>query len=146
MSEKVSQLETVLGMAGYYKRFIPKFSETVAPPYELFKKKKLFEWSVSCEKAFTEIREMMATRPVLSFADFSIPFELSVDASEIVLGAVLQQKAESLERVVIFASRTLYQHEKYYSIIEKKMLAIVWGIGHFRCYLYGKPFLLKTYH
>ena len=69
-----------------------------------------------------------------------------MDAGEIGLGAVLQQKAESLERVVSFASRTLYQHEKYYSIIEKKMLAIVWGIGHFRCYLYGKPFLLKTYH
>ena len=60
-------------MAGYYKRFIPKFSETAASLYELFKKKKLFEWSVSCEKAFTKKRKKMATRPVLSFVDFSIP-------------------------------------------------------------------------
>ena len=142
----VSQLKTFLGMAGYYRRFIPNFSETAAPLYELLKKEKPFEWSVSCEKAFTEIREKMATRLVLSFPDFSLPFELSVDASEIGLGAVLQQTVEGSERVVSFASRTLHQHEKNYSTIEKEMLAIVWAIGHFRCYLYGKPFLLKTYH
>ena len=90
------------------------------------------------------MREKMATRPVLSFPDFSLPFQLSVDASKICLGAVLQQKVEGSERVVIFASRTLQQHEKNYSTIEKEMLAIVWAIGHFRCYIYGKPLLLRT--
>ena len=143
----VSQQKTFLGMAGYYRRFIPTFSETAAPLYELLKKKKEpFEWSVSCEKAFTQIQEKMATRPELSFLDFSLPFELSVDASEIGLGAVLQQTVEGSERVVSFASTTLHQHEKNYSTIEKEMLAIVFAIGHFRCYLYGKPFLLKTDH
>ena len=88
----------------------------------------------------------MATRPVLSFPDFSLPFELSADASEIGLGAVLQQTVEGSERVVSFASRTLHQQEKNYSTIKKEMLAIVWAIRHFRCYLYGKPFLLKTDH
>ena len=78
----------------------------------------------------------------MSFQEFSLPFELSVDASEIVLGAVLQQIGEGSKRVVSFASRTLHQHEKNYSTIEKKMIAIVWAIGHFRCYLYSKPFLL----
>ena len=79
------------------------FSETATPLYELLKKKKLFECSVSCEKSFTEIREKMATRPVLYFPDFSLPFELFVDASEIDLGAVLQQTVEGSERVVSFA-------------------------------------------
>ena len=88
----------------------------------------------------------MATKPVLSFPDYSLSFELSVDASEIGLGAVLQQMVEGSERVVMFASRTLRQHEKNYSTIEKKMLAIVWATGHFRCYLYGKQFLPKTNH
>ena len=67
-------------------------------------------------------------------------------ASEIGLGAVLQQTVKGSERVVSFASRALHQHEKNYSTIEKEMLAIVWAKGHFRFYLYGKPFLLKTDH
>ena len=74
----------------------------------------------------------MATRPVLSFPDCSLPFELSVDASKIGLSALLQHTVEGSERVVSFASRTLHQHDKNYSTIEKEMLAIVWAIGHFR--------------
>ena len=64
--KEVSQLKTFLGMAGYYRRFIPNFSDTAAPLYDLLKKKP-FEWSVNCEKAFTAMRQKMATRPVMSF-------------------------------------------------------------------------------
>lgn len=85
------QLKVFLGMAGYYRRFVPRFSEVAAPLYELLRKGATFEWTKQCDEAFKSIRSTVATAPLLAFPDFNNEFELSVDASDVGLGAVLHQ-------------------------------------------------------
>lgn len=56
------------------------------------------------------------------------------------------QNENGLKMPISYASRKLKQREKAYSVIEKECLAIVWAIQKFSRYLYGKEFLLETYH
>lgn len=67
---------------------------------------------------------------------------LSTDASNFALGAVLSQG----NHPVCYASRTLNDHERNYSTIEKELLAVVWSVKYFRTYLYGRKFTVRTDH
>ena len=59
----VSQIQSFLGLAGYYRRFIEGFSKIAKPVKELLKKDKKFEWTEECEKSFTELKKRLTTVP-----------------------------------------------------------------------------------
>jgi hypothetical protein len=82
----------------------------------------------------------------LAFPDFKLPFILTTDASTVGLGAVLSQVQEGIERPVSFASRQLNKAERAYSASELETLAVVWATKYYRCYLYGKRFLVMADH
>ena len=71
-----------LGMAGYYRRFCPIFSETVAPLTNLLDKKVKFEWTDACQKAFDKVKAVLMSSPVLRAPNFEKQFKLAVDASD----------------------------------------------------------------
>jgi hypothetical protein len=83
---------------------------------------------------------------VLAFPDFKVPFILTTDASTVGLGAVLSQIQEGIERPASFASRQLNKAERAYSASELETLAVVWATKYYRCYLFGKRFLVRTDH
>ena len=105
-----------------------------------------FIWSKECQHAFDELKQQLSTAPVLKFPDFREPFELQTDASNFALGAVLAQNIAGKEFVVAYASRQLSPTECKYATIEKEALAIKWAVQHFRPYLYGRHFIVKTDH
>jgi len=82
----------------------------------------------------------------LRYPDFTKPFILTTDASNFAIGAVLSQGTMGSDRPIAFASRTLNEAEVNYSTVEREMLAIVWGIQHFRPYLFGHKFTIVTDH
>jgi len=51
-----------------------------------------------------------------------------------------------MERPIAFASRQMNKAEQNYTASEAKMLAVIWVTKHFRCYMYGRKFLVRTYH
>ena len=83
-----------LGMCGFYRKFVPNFSEVVAPLTDLLKKGVKFDWSGTCETAFQKLKVVLMSKPVLDAPNFEKPFELAIDASDVGVGAVLQQKDE----------------------------------------------------
>jgi hypothetical protein len=83
---------------------------------------------------------------VLAFPAFDQPFILTTDASKIAVAAILSQVQNGTERPVAYASRQLNKPEQAYSASEAELLAVVWAAKHFRCYLYGKRFTVKTDH
>lgn len=142
----VKFLRAFLGLASYYRKFIPNFAKIADPLNKLLHKETLFAWNEKCEEAFQKLKELMTKAPVLCFPDFEKPFKLCTDASDQGLGVVLSQDTDVGERPIAYASRSLKKSELNYPVIEKEALAVVWGIGIFRQYLLGHKFTVITDH
>ncbi|XP_053356089.1 uncharacterized protein LOC128527651, partial [Clarias gariepinus] len=142
----VSQLRTFLGLASYYRRFVKNFATIASPLHELTRKNQPFRWDWVHARAFTQLREALVTSPVLEYPDASRMFILDRDASDVVLGAVLSQVSEGKERAIAYFSRALSGPEKNYCVTRRELLAVVAALKHFRPYLYGQSFLLRTDH
>ena len=88
-----TQVRQFLGLASYYRRFMPAFAKVSAPLRALTKKNATFLWTTKCEKAFIELKHLLTTAPVLVYPHFGPDrsFVLETDASGVGLGAVLSQ-------------------------------------------------------
>jgi hypothetical protein len=88
----VSEVWSFLGLAGYYRRFIPNFSKITKPITELLKKGNKNLWSEVCNEAFKHLKKLLTTSPVLAQADTTKLFDVYCDASDTGLGGVLMQE------------------------------------------------------
>ena len=98
----------------------------------MIEKSASFKWTEDCQQAFDKLWHMLVSSHILIFPNFSKPFILDTDASDFGIGAVLSQvDDDGHERVVAYASRTLYIAESNYSVTCKELLAMVTFISHF---------------
>ena len=88
------ELMCFLGMTEYYRKFCKNFSSVAAPLTDLLKKDKKYVWDDKCENAFTRIKTLLLTAPVLVTPDYQKPFKMHVDASDYGTSAVLLQESE----------------------------------------------------
>jgi len=145
----VKQLRAFLGLASFYRKYVPNFAVIATPLTDATKKGSPHEipWNDAREKSFQELKKRISSPPILRLPDVSQPFILQTDASHLRIGAVLLQEDSAGEkRPIAFASRKLQPRETRYSTIEKECLAIVWGTAKFQEYLYGTEFILETDH
>jgi hypothetical protein len=138
----VRQIRGFLGLAGYYRRFIPDFSRIAKPMMELLRKGVKFEWSQKCEDAIYALREHLTTAPVLAQPDNTKPFDVYCDASGTGLGCVLMQD----NRVIAYASRALRPHEQNYPTHDLELAAVVHAPKVWRHYLMGAHYNIYTDH
>ena len=140
-------LRLFLGLASYYRRFVPAFARVAGPLHALTKKDVEFVWSQACEEAFRKLKELLTTAPILRFPNFNEPFILETDATGSGLGAVLAQpQPDGTVHPITYASRSLQRHEKNYGITELEALGVVWAVKRFRPYLYGHKCTVYTDH
>ncbi|UYV80769.1 hypothetical protein LAZ67_19001675 [Cordylochernes scorpioides] len=144
--KNLQQLRSFLGLSSYYRRFIKNYADIARPLNSLLSKGTKFQWNTDQERAFQKLKNALTSKPVLGHFDDDAPTELHTDASGYGIGAVLAQKQGNGEKVIAYASRTLLKSEKNYSTTERECLAIVWAIGKFRPYLFGRPFKVITDH
>jgi hypothetical protein len=140
--KSVHQIPGFLGLAGYYRRFIPDFSRIAKPMTELLKKGVKFMWSEACEQAFHTLRQNLTSAPVLVPPDNSKPFEIFCDASGTGLDCVLMQEG----RVIAYASRPLRPHETNYPTHDLELAAVVHALKIWRHYLMGNHCNIFTDH
>ena len=142
------QVRSFLGLAGYYRKFIPHFAEIAAPLTDLTKKGQPNKviWGPSQAKAFKTLRDLLTSAPILRLPDLTRQFILRTDASDVGVGAVLLQRYEDGIFPVAYASKKLLAREQNYSVIERECLAIVFGVRKFQKYIYGTSFLIQTDH
>ncbi|XP_073727643.1 uncharacterized protein [Misgurnus anguillicaudatus] len=78
------QVKSFLGLANYYRRFVPNFSSLVAPITELTTNRysRMVKWSKEAEEAFSQLKRMLCSRPILKSPDFTKEFLVQTDASE----------------------------------------------------------------
>ena len=140
----VAGVRSLLGLFGYYRRFVKNFSSIAAPINALLQQERTFDWTQECQQAFLTLKAAILSDAVLHRPDFSLPYKLQVDWSGEGLGAVLSQVIDGVERPISFQSRSLTPAEKKYHSMEGEALAAVWGVHTFRPYLQGTVFLLET--
>jgi len=92
------------------------------------------------------MKDKLCTMPVLAYPNFELPFILTTDASKIAVAAILSQVQNGVERPIAYASRQMNKAEQAYTASEAELLALVWATKYFRCFLYGKQFLVRTDH
>ena len=113
-----------MGLAGYYRDFIPNFAALAAPLSDLTRKgqPKKVEWGEAQEKAYQSIKALLTKEPVLRLLDPGKPYFLQTDASDSGIGAVLMQKHDGKLFPVCYASKKLSSAERNYTTIEKDCL------------------------
>ena len=140
-------MRSFLGLASYYRRFIENFGKIAAPLIKMLENNRPFVWDDDAKNAFSELRTRLANAPILIYPDFSVSLLLDSDASDKGIGAVLSQIGkDQLEHPIAYFSGTLRKYKRNYSITRNELLAAIKGIEHFRCYLYGRQFVLRNDH
>jgi hypothetical protein len=140
----VKELQSFLGLAGYYRRFIHRFADIVLPLSDLVKKDKSWEWTAYQENAFLVIKAALQQAPILRLPDFDEQFVVTTDASRLCCGGVLSQRHDGFDHPVAFYSKKFGQHELNWPAHEKELYAIKLALAKWRHYLYGRPFLIYT--
>jgi len=140
------EVRSFLGLAGYYRRFVPAYAEHAAPLHRLSQKGIRFSWTEDCQKAFVKLKEALTISPILAMPTDGEGFVVDTDASNDSIGAVLSQVQGGVERVIAYASRTLSRTERNYCVTRRELLVIVYYAKKFRMYLLGRHFLIRADH
>ena len=135
LPQNSKSLNRCLGLFSYYSQWVPNFSDRIKSITGCTS----FPLSSEAEQAFEDLKSIIA-KAAVSAIDESVPFEVETDASDVAIAATLNQKG----RPVAFFSRTLQGSELKHSAIEKEAQAIVESIRHWRHFLTGSHFTLKT--
>lgn len=144
--KNVREVRRLVGLASWYRRFVPNFSTLLSPLFELLNKYKQFAWDSNYEAAFEAVKDHLTTAPNLTCPNFESPFIIQTDASDFGLGAVLTQIQDGQEKVLCYLSRSLTKVERRYSTVEKECLAVLFAIEKLRAYLLGSKFTVITDH
>lgn len=148
----MKELRSFLGTINYGREFIKDIAGLTAPLYELLKgeRKSSTKSLVPNEKqkeTFNKIKKTVSESTIRAQSQFDREFIVTTDASEIGIAVILSQKdSHGNEKMISTFSRTLQPAEKNYTVTEKELLGIVKGVNHFRHYLLGKNFILRTDH
>ena len=141
------QIRSIMGLLGYYRRYIPGYSVITAPITDQLKgNSKSITWTPECETALKTVQAALSNQPILILPDLNKKYTVQTDASNLgIAGVLLQEQGDKLHPVA-YVSRKLLDRETRYSTIEKECLAIIWTLKKLDRYLWGQRFLLQTDH
>lgn len=134
----ITELQSFLGFANYYRRFVLNYSKVAFALTSLLRKEVKWDWTSQCQEAFDTLKEKFLSAPILRHFDPSLPSTIETDASDFSYGAVLSQRDSSGSlRPVAFFSKKMSSAEMNYPIYDKELLAIVACFKEWRVYLEG---------
>jgi hypothetical protein len=139
-------IQSFLGLAGYYRRFIDNFAGASAILSDLLRADVNFSWTPAHESYFNLLKKLLTTPPILKVPDFNKKFILGTDASIIAVGGVLSQEFTDGIHPICFTSKKLNEAEKNYATHEQECLAIIHCFKKWRCYLEGSEVVVQTDH
>ncbi|MEL7341980.1 MAG: ribonuclease H family protein, partial [Bacteroidota bacterium] len=138
----ISQLRSFLEGVGHYRRFIANFADLAEPLHSLTRKDTEWDWKPTHQRSFEELRSRLLEAPLLRVPVRDKHFELWTDASQVAMGAVLQQDNQP----VAYWSKGFTDVQRRYSATERELAAVVYAVRHFYPYLGDRRFTLVTDH
>ena len=145
------QLKEFLGMVNYYNRFVPHCSLILQPLHAMIKPCKRGQsvtllWTAEADAAFLAAKQALADATTLCFPCPDAETSIATDASNIGVGAVLQQFVEGHWKPIAFFSKKFTSAEAKYSAYDRELLAIHKAIKRFRYFIEGRRFHIYTDH
>lgn len=131
----VGDVRSFLGLASYYRKFIPQFSRVAGPLHDLTKKDFPWKWSIREQQAFNELKERLSNSPILLLPDPELPYTVITDASNDACGAVLMQDHGRGLQPISYLSRRFRAAELNYAPYDKELCAICYALVQWRHYL-----------
>ncbi|GBG60161.1 hypothetical protein CBR_g3404 [Chara braunii] len=136
----LTELQSFLGLANYYRKFVRNFSTIVAPLRRLLRKETIWKWDKDCTSAMKKLKQALIEYPVLKVVDPSLPFVVTTDASQYDIGVVLQQDDGNGYRPVEFMSARMPSEKVATSTYERELYALRQALEHWKHYLLGRHF------
>ena len=143
----VKGLQEFVGMVNFYHRFVPAAASIMQPLYKaLVGKSKVLQRNDQMISAFNLTKEALASATMLAHPLTDAPTAVTVDASGVAVGAVLEQLIHGSWQPLAFFSRQLRPAEEKYSAFDHELLALYLAVRHFRYFLEGRNFTAFTDH
>uniref|UniRef100_A0A1I7U677 RNA-directed DNA polymerase n=1 Tax=Caenorhabditis tropicalis TaxID=1561998 RepID=A0A1I7U677_9PELO len=145
----INEIRRFVGMAGFFRKFIPGFSDIAEPLTRLTRKDLKFVWDQDQQAAFEKLRGCLSSEPVLGYPDYDKPFHIFCDASAVAQGAALMQSRPENGKdfyAIAYASRTLSDPETRWPAIQVEMGAIIFALRQFRPYVCMSKIILHSDH
>ncbi len=142
----MKQLRGLMGSAHQVNKFVPNLAQLCTPFRELLKQDEKFIWTPRHDEALEQLKIATGKIAKNSHFDTNAKTRLTCDASHSGLGAVLEQYQNTTWTPIAFASRFLNAAEARYSTNELELLEVVWATEHFKNYLLGRSFTIRTDH
>jgi hypothetical protein len=134
--QKVRDVQSFLGFANFYHRFIANYSDMTIPLTRLMRKKEPWLWSPACKEAFNLLKRAFASAPILHHFDPSLPPIVETNASDYAIARILSIRTNNGDvHLVAFYSCTLNSTKLNYDTHDKELLAIFEAFKIWRHYL-----------
>ncbi|GBG71604.1 hypothetical protein CBR_g9020 [Chara braunii] len=144
--QTVTEVRSFLGMCGYYRNFVKNYSTVASPLTDLTRLDTLWDWSDECEAAFKRLKHALMNHEVLMVPDPQKSFIVTTDASQYGIGAVLAQQDGKKLRPIEYMSKKMPSKKLAKSTYESELYALYKTLVHWRHFLLGRFFYLRTDH
>ncbi|GBG59672.1 hypothetical protein CBR_g49937 [Chara braunii] len=144
--QTVTKVRSFLGMCSYYRNFVKNYSTVASPLTDLTRLDTPWDWSDECEAAFKRLKHALMNHEVLMVPDPQKPFIVTTDASQYGIGAVLAQQDGKKLRPIEYMSKKMPSKKLAKSTYERQLYALYKALVHWRHFLLGRFFYLRTDH
>src|ERR1700724_285595 len=143
---KVKEVQSFLGLANYYRRFVKDFYKIATPLHKLTRKDHPWSWTDNCQKAFDILKRRFTDEPILAMVDTTKRMRIESDASDFATGGILSMECDDEKwRPCAFLSKGLNDVERNYDVHDKEMLGIMRALEAWRHYLEAATYQFKIW-
>ena len=148
------EIKQLLGLVGYYRKFIPRLADIARPMTNLTKQDVPFEWTLQCQASFEMLKDALITSPILKYLDPNKPYTLFTDASKHAWACVLTQEYEhekngkvfKVNHPITFVSGLFKGSQLHWAALTKEAFAIHSSIKKLPYYLEDAEIILRSDH
>ena len=143
---KVKNIRSFLGFTNFYCRFIPNYSNIACPLIDLTKKNLPWTWASAQEMAFSSLKILFLSWPILHLPNPAAPFALTTDASKHASGTILLQTNKNGDwHPCSYLLQSFSPAEWNYNIYDQELLAVIRALKTWQHYLHGSPFPVQVF-
>ncbi|XP_022858502.1 uncharacterized protein LOC111379372 [Olea europaea var. sylvestris] len=138
------EVQRLTGMIAALNRFTSRVSDRCYPFFKVLRGTQGFGWSEDCEKAFQELKQTLASLPILTRPEPGDTLFLYLVVSQKAVSRVLVKEVNRVQQPIYYVSKVLLDAETRYTLAEQLALALVIVARKFRQYFQSHPIVVLT--